>query len=513
MSRSMKKLFIMVIVLLSLIRIENSYSQIQQDWARRYGGTDYDAGYSICADDSGNVYVTGTSEIPVGYKCVTIKYNKYGDSLWVREYQRPGNNYNLGNDIKLDDSCNVYVAGAESVLKYDQNGNLKWTAYHQANYVKLVLDTLGNIYAAGIGSGRYVVAKYDRNGNNYWVNRMPGAFHIKGLVLDNNQNILITAEANYNVTGYDYTTIKYSNAGDVIWIRRYNGLAENSSDFPGEIATDVQSNVYVTGASEDLSHTFNCTTVKYDSSGNTIWIKRIFPPSNGQDIAVDKSHNVYIVSRSTGNNYAIKLDPDGNLVWMRTYPTTDLYPPNHLVLLLDSVNNVYTTANIDSNHYTRYGVIKYDNKGNQLYVLQYSGRLTGFNYVYDMAIDKSGSVYVTGTSQGFMTYYDYATIKYSPVLTGIGNYNFNPLKYSLSQNFPNPFNPETRISYSIPKSGFVKIIVYDISGKEMDILVNEMKQAGTYNLEFNGSNFASGVYLYRLESSDFVQTNRMLLIK
>ncbi|HRE40974.1 MAG TPA: S8 family serine peptidase [Ignavibacteria bacterium] len=88
-----------------------------------------------------------------------------------------------------------------------------------------------------------------------------------------------------------------------------------------------------------------------------------------------------------------------------------------------------------------------------------------------------------------------------------------PTVYDLSQNFPNPFNPVTRINYSIPKAGFVKLNVYDITGKLVAQLVNEMKSPGYYSLEFNGNNLASGAYFYRIEASDFVNVKRMILIK
>ncbi|MBL0106941.1 MAG: T9SS type A sorting domain-containing protein [Ignavibacteria bacterium] len=80
-------------------------------------------------------------------------------------------------------------------------------------------------------------------------------------------------------------------------------------------------------------------------------------------------------------------------------------------------------------------------------------------------------------------------------------------------NYPNPFNPTTTISYEIPFGGLVKIKAYDITGKEIITLVNEYKQAGRYSVDFNGSNFSSGVYFYTFESNKFVQTNRMVLIK
>jgi hypothetical protein len=88
-----------------------------------------------------------------------------------------------------------------------------------------------------------------------------------------------------------------------------------------------------------------------------------------------------------------------------------------------------------------------------------------------------------------------------------------PSAYSLAQNYPNPFNPSTQISFSIPKSGLVVLKVYDILGREVATLVNENKQAGSYNVAFNASNYASGVYFYRIQSGDFIDTKKMSLIK
>jgi len=100
------------------------------------------------------------------------------------------------------------------------------------------------------------------------------------------------------------------------------------------------------------------------------------------------------------------------------------------------------------------------------------------------------------------------------LLTGVESNTVSiPGVYSLSQNYPNPFNPATKISFSIPKQGFVNMKVYDILGKEVMTLVNEIKQPGNYDVNFNGSNFASGVYFYRIESDNFVDIKRMMLIK
>lgn len=88
-----------------------------------------------------------------------------------------------------------------------------------------------------------------------------------------------------------------------------------------------------------------------------------------------------------------------------------------------------------------------------------------------------------------------------------------PSKYSLSQNFPNPFNPSTKINFSVTKSGLVTLKVYDVTGKEVSTLVNENQSPGTYSVDFNGSTLTSGTYFYKLTTGDFTETKRMLLIK
>jgi len=88
-----------------------------------------------------------------------------------------------------------------------------------------------------------------------------------------------------------------------------------------------------------------------------------------------------------------------------------------------------------------------------------------------------------------------------------------PKEFSISQNYPNPFNPITKINFALPKQGFVTLKIYDITGKEIQTLVNEVKQAGYYSVDFNGSSLSSGIYFYRLQSGDFIQTTRMVIIK
>jgi hypothetical protein len=88
-----------------------------------------------------------------------------------------------------------------------------------------------------------------------------------------------------------------------------------------------------------------------------------------------------------------------------------------------------------------------------------------------------------------------------------------PDKYSLEQNYPNPFNPTTSIKYSVSRSQNIKLVVYDILGKEIKILVNEKQSPGIYEVTFDGSNISSGVYFYKLSVGDFNQIKKMIFEK
>jgi Secretion system C-terminal sorting domain len=91
--------------------------------------------------------------------------------------------------------------------------------------------------------------------------------------------------------------------------------------------------------------------------------------------------------------------------------------------------------------------------------------------------------------------------------------NIVPGSYALFQNYPNPFNPATRIKFAIPNAGLTTIKIYSQLGTEVSTLVNEELSAGTYEADFDGRNFASGIYFYVMKTESFTDTKRMILIK
>ena len=128
--------------------------------------------------------------------------------------------------------------------------------------------------------------------------------------------------------------------------------------------------------------------------------------------------------------------------------------------------------------------------------------------VYDLKVHPTANYLVAGTHGRSMYKIDLAQV------VGINENGISTAdNFRLDQNYPNPFNPVTNLGFGISELGFVSLKVYDIEGKEVVTLVNENKQPGYYNVQFDGSKLSSGVYFYRLETKGFVQTKRMMLIK
>ncbi len=104
--------------------------------------------------------------------------------------------------------------------------------------------------------------------------------------------------------------------------------------------------------------------------------------------------------------------------------------------------------------------------------------------------------------------------RFNPFVDGIPKIQgIIPAKYELYSNYPNPFNPQTMIRFDIPKGGFTTLKIYDVLGSEVQTLVNEYMQPGAYSVEFDGTNLASGIYFYKIESALFTSVKKMILVK
>lgn len=170
-----------------------------------------------------------------------------------------------------------------------------------------------------------------------------------------------------------------------------------------------------------------------------------------------------------------------------------------------------------------YVEVSSDNGANWQQVTSYNGNMTTWTQqTFDITSYAGGSTQLKIrfrlTSDAGLTgdgWYidDVKLTNYCGSLVGVTGNNNIPLVYSLEQNYPNPFNPATVIKYQIPKASNVKISIFDILGKEVASLINGRVEAGYHQVEFDGSNFASGLYLYKIVAEGFTDVKKMILVK
>jgi uncharacterized delta-60 repeat protein len=373
-------------------------------WVRRYNGpaNDWDQVSAMAVDNRGNVYVTGysaqSSILPYNQDYATIKYDSSGNELWVKRYNGSANGYDYAYAIAVDTFGNVYVTGkgqeAETnadytTIKYLPNGDTAWVrrynglnnSYDEAHAI--TVDDSGYVYVTGYADegGSQIIncttVKYTPNGNVAWVRSYNnGLDYGKDIAVDELHNVYVTGYSGMGAS-YDYITIKYRPNGDTAWARRYNGPA-NEWDEAVAIALDDFGNVYVSGFSFGTGTYRDYLTIKYDSIGTELWVKRYNGPGNNTDeprgLAVDVFGNVYVTGFSSG----------------------------------DGTTNDYAT-------------VKYNPAGDEIWVVRYNGFGEGTDEASGVVVDDSSYVYVTGYSWGNGTAGDYTTIKYVQVTLGDAN--------------------------------------------------------------------------------------------
>ncbi len=369
--------------------------------------------------------------------------------------------------------------------------------------VAIAVDGAGNVYvtgqsdAAGTVERDWATIKYNSAGDTLWVRRYNGpgnGFDIaRAIAVDGAGNVYVTGYTFGSGTGYDYATIKYNSAGDTLWVRRYNGPG-NGYDFALALAVDGMGNVYVTGYGHGSGTGYDYATIKYNSAGDSLWVARYNGPGNGVDcanaIAVDGTGNVYVTGQSKGistgdADYAtIKYNSAGDSLWVARYNGPGNDADCAYAIAVDGAGNVYVTGNSTGiGTADDYATIKYNSAGNQQWVARYDGPGNGIDMANALAVDGTGNVYMTGWSTGSGTGADYTTIKY--VQTPGVEENRQPLSAGRYSLTaePNPFTKHTTIRYTVPIAGKVSIKLYNATGRLIETLVNDNLNAGTYTLK------------------------------
>ncbi len=542
-------ILILALIMPALILLEPAKAQVNQLWASTYDGTGngQDEVSAMTVDASGNVYVTGRSRSDGflnNFDFLTIKYNSSGDTLWVERFD--GNGLSIptdeAKDIAVDGLGFVYVTGSSVAsdqtsdfltIKYDSNGDTVWVRrYSYASgsnddAYSLAIDEMGYVYVTGRTNGDYLTIAYDASGVFQWSEKYNGTGNDQDIatkILYRSGALYVTGRSRSSSSSLsaDFLTIKYNLSGDSLWVRRYNGPADNF-DEPSSMFVDLQGNVYITGSSQNASTSASSdyVTIKYNSSGDSVWVRRyngdVSGQDNANDIVVDDSGNVYVTGTSAGtflDIVTIKYNSSGVQQWVERYHgpfnTSNDYGYS---ISLGTGGFIYVSggSNESSIGTTDIITLKYNASGDQQWKKTFNGGGNSGDMAYLNYIDDSENIYVCGNStEGTL---DYVTIKYEKS-TGINITSNNiPGQFILYQNFPNPFNPSTKIRFDLPESGIVKLKIFDILGKETAVLVNGKLNAGVYEYEWDASSYTSGIYFYTLQTESHRETKKLVLSK
>ena len=336
---------------------------------------------------------------------------------------------------------------------YDERGRIDSIAYSWWIDSLWVPDSVGMKYIYS-GDGRLIATRY----------LLPGSPRIHTYVYDGSGNLLVDT----TYTGYFDTSYTY---------REY----------------DPQNRLTLTRSSIGTIPSFNMyesTEYSYDSLGNVHSIARGYYP----DSTVTNDVNSYLT-----------FDESGRLV---KDSTSSNWEPD---LMLWRAWAVYTFTYDEDGRILVYGLNTVDNR----YTYTPEGNLDTLVCMHPVAGYFFGAHIVDSYGNDItLPQYNLITkLYYRQLVTGIENHEGQERRFVLSQNYPNPFNPGTTIRYELPKAAMVRLSVYDILGRQVSVLVNERKNAGSYEVKFDGSILASGVYFYRLQAGSIVQTRKLLLVK
>jgi len=352
-------------------------------WVRRYDGPAHGHDWATCLalDSQGDVYVAGASAADTGYvnlDFLTIRYYPNGDTAWVRRLDFSGNDkpYGLG----VDAQGNAYVAGAGYdqsrlvVVKYDSSGQLLWAKSFGpvGSASDLALDAQGNVFVCGILQGSMATLKIRPNGDSVWARTYSspeGDDHATALAVDVDGTVTVTGYGAGAGTHYDCTTARYDSTGQELWAARYDG-PNHGDDRAYDVAVDGGGNPAITGHTDDGYTTPpNYLTVVYSPQGETLWTRTYDGPAGSWDdavaLALSRNGNVFVTGRSSGRN----------------------------------TNDDYAT-------------VKYDSAGTQVWVARYDGPASALDQAYAIAADPLGCAYVTGASRVEQFVEGCVTIKY-----------------------------------------------------------------------------------------------------
>ena len=520
----------MVLVLIACAAIcPAAEAQVDTAWVRvrDYGHSN---GNNVAVDDAGNVYVGGYGDIAGDQGAITVAYDSLGRELWTQYYTGIYHSYPSRIEMHVNGNDDISVLGPVGgnsdaefcTIRYNSGGDSLWSRLYagpvqNSAYPRAVVsDDAGNVYAAGSSDGPcWAIVKYDRVGDLIWERIYTGypdlsAIGVYDIKLDGEGDLVVLGQSIVRQgDGIScVTTAKYDTAGNLLWASRHDSSSIVSDVF---MAIDSDDNIFVSVLSDSGSWVHKPLLIKYLPDGDTAW-SRIVPGNIYWEgipfvLAVDSSGNAYISGSQSGAFITLKYSPAGDTLWSRS--DGDFESGNYPRDIAMGESGAVYVAGVAADSLGRdFCVLKYSLDGELIWTYRYecSGPYPG--YLADLALDSYENIYFTGYNDLKMI-----TVKLVQRPTGIGDEPTPlPAEMNLSA-YPNPFNAQTTISYSLSWPGPVILDIFNITGQKVAGLVSGDLQAGEHNVTWDTGGLSSGVYLARLAAMGESETVKMVVLK
>ena len=422
-------------------------------WTAIYNKVDDDRATNIALDSSGNVYVTGQSDVDASgntnFDITTIKYNTSGSQQWVKTYSGAVLNDDVPTSLFVDATGNLFVAGSTDTdasaaivndfitLAYNTSGTLLWSQKFAdsgfSNDVPLGItaDLSGNVIVTGytevIPQKNGATLKYNSSGAIQWTKYYDGKGDNndvgRALAIDANNNVFVAGYINEYNADRNFSLQKISPSGNTLWIKTLNGSSIDSRDEARAVTIDPSGNIFVAGYTHDKGYSSDFTLAKFNQAGDTAWVKK-YDYINESDkafaIGIDGNNGVYLAGRSDGDAsinsnddaLTVKYTNNGIFQWAVRYNGTGNGADGIRAMKVTNSGNVYVAGKTFNGNNTDYLLIKYNSAGQQQWASFYDGG--GDDECGEMSIDNLENIYLSGNSALSLTSHtDIATVKYN----------------------------------------------------------------------------------------------------
>ena len=372
-----------------------------------------------------------------------------------------------------------------------------------------------SVLFAGTNNGLF---RSTNNGINWNLLNSGGDSNIQFLVVSDSDIFVGSYNSSFPQVGW----IRYSNNQGITWA----SLPDKNWSSAVWYFAKIDTSLFVSGYSGLYRSTDHGARWNLANSGLDKWeVIMCFASINNYILAGSEYGGIY-----NSNNGGISWLKDttgipresGHFATIKNLlvKDTSVFATSDVGILISNDNGItWETRNVgllDSNitALTTNGIALFaGTKSDGIYISMNNGAT--WNSVNEGLIDKG--IYSLAVSNSYIYAGTLSGVWRRPIsemITGIeSKQNILPLHFYLSQNYPNPFNPTTTIKYSIPKTSYVTVKVYDIIGREIRTLVNNQKSTGNHEIVFNASELSSGIYFYKMQAGNFIKTKKLILLK